>query len=133
MTARGNAAVAAIGPSRDPGDLQEIEAFEQLKAIRAMLGAAAHGDRSRVLQALGELAFVPTERYRLQVCSTNAGALHPAVAEQLQSVLLAAAEALAGAGKWEELQTVVAFAAAVPNHVSQTAYQRLNQLQAAAA
>jgi nuclear pore complex protein Nup93 len=99
--------------------------------VRNLLAAAARHDHSRVLLALGELGFVPTERYRLQVCSSAASSLHPAVADRLQAVLLAAAEALAAASKWAELQTVVAFAAAVPNRVSQAAYQRLNQLQAA--
>ena len=52
---------------------------------------------------------------------------------RVQALLLAAAEALAAGGRREELQTVVAFAAAVPNRVSQAAYQRLNLLQAGVA
>lgn len=131
VSARAGAAAAAIGSSRDPADLKEVEALEQLKAVRILLAAATRHDHSRVLLALGDLGFVPTERYRLQVCSGAASSLHPAVANRLQSVLLAAAEALAAASKWAELQTVVAFAASVPNKVSQAAYQRLNQLQAA--
>jgi nuclear pore complex protein Nup93 len=132
LSARAGAAAAAIGSSRDPADLKEVEALEQLKSVRNLLSAAARNDHSRVLLALGDLGFVPVERHRLQVCSSAASSLHPAVADRLQSVLLSAAEALAAASKWAELQTVVAFAAAVPNRVSQAAYQRLNQLQAAA-
>jgi nuclear pore complex protein Nup93 len=133
LAARAGAAAAALGASRDPEDLAEVEALTQLKGIRALLAAAGRGDHSRVLAALGDLGFVPTERYRLQVCAGSAGNLHSAVADRLQAVLLAAAEALAASGRWAELQTVVAFAAAVPNRVSQAAYQRLNQLQAASA
>lgn len=59
--------------------------------------------------------------------------LHPAVADRLPSVLLAAAAALAAVGKREQLQTVVAFASAVPNRISQAVYQQLNQLQASVA
>lgn len=131
LSARAGAAAAAIGASRDSADLKEVEALEQLKAVRILLAAATRHDHSRVLLALGDLGFVPTDRYRLQVCSNAASSLHPAVADRLQSVLLAAAEALAAASKWAELQTVVAFAASVPNRISQAAYQRLNQLQAA--
>lgn len=59
--------------------------------------------------------------------------LHPAVADRLPAVLLAAASALAAGGKREQLQTVVAFASAVPNRISQAVYQQLNQLQASVA
>ena len=133
LISRASAAAAALGTSRDSAALKEIEALGQLQAIRGLLIAAVRGDRSGVLLTLGELEFVPTERYRLQVCIGAVRNLHSAVAERLQAVLLAAADALAASGKWGELQTVVAFAAAVPNRVSQAAYQRLNQLQAAAA
>jgi nuclear pore complex protein Nup93 len=84
----------------------------------------------RALQKLGELSFVPTERFRLQLCASSVNQLHPAVADRLPSVLLAAATALAASGKREQLQTVVAFAAAVSNRISQAMYQQLNQLQA---
>ena len=59
--------------------------------------------------------------------------LHPAVADRLPAVLLAAASALAAGGKREQLQTVVAFASAVPNRILQAVYQQLNQLQASVA
>ena len=59
--------------------------------------------------------------------------LHPAVADRLPAVLLAAASALAATGKRDQLQTVVAFASAVPNRISQAVYQQLNQLQASVA
>lgn len=133
LMARAGAAAAALGTSRDPADLKEMEALGQLKAVKSLLISSARGDHSGVLSALGDLNFIPLERYRLQVCAGAAAGLHPAVADRLQAVLLAAAEALAAAGKWEELQILVSFAAAVPNRVSQAAYQRLNQLQAAAA
>ena len=133
LMARAGAAAAALGTCRDPADLKELEALGQLKAVRNLLLSAARGNHSGVLSALGDLNFIPLERYRLQVCAGVAAGLHPAVAERLQAVLLAAAEALATANKWSELQTLVAFAAAVPNRISQVAYQRLNQLQAAAA
>lgn len=58
------------------------------------------------------------------------GSLHPAVADRLPAVLLAAAGALAASGKREQLSTVVAFASAVPNRISQGVYQRLNQMVA---
>ena len=132
LSARATAAAAAIGSSRDSADLKELEALEQLKSVRNVLVAAARSDFSRVLLALGDLGFIPTDRYRLQVCSSSASSLHPAVADRLQAVLLAAAEALAAANKWTELQTVVTFAATIPNRISQAAYQRLNQLQATA-
>ena len=138
----------------------------------ACLSPARSGDHTRALQKLGELPFVPTERFRLQLCASggwgarqgvrDAGAprcaavfavlltpsrvnppplalgagvssLHPAVADRLPAVLLAAAGALAASGKREQLQTVVAFAAAVPNRISQAVYQQLNQLQAGVA
>jgi len=97
LSGRANAAAAAIGSSRDPADLREVEALEQLKAVRILLDAATRHDHSQILLALGELGFIPTDRYRLQVCSSAASSLHPAVANRLQSVLLAAAEALAAA------------------------------------
>lgn len=56
--------------------------------------------------------------------------LHPAVADRLPAVLLAAAGALAASGKREQLSLVAAFASAVPNRISQAVYQQLNQLQA---
>ena len=86
-----------------------------------------------MLQLLVELPFLPTERFRLAVASSGVAALHPAVADRLQALLLAAAGALAAAGKREELQTLAAFASAVPNRISQAAYQRLNQLLASVA
>jgi hypothetical protein len=86
-----------------------------------------------VLQRLGELPLVPTERFRLHVCVSALPQLHPAVADRLPAVLLAAAASLAATGKRQQLQTVVAFAAAVPNRMSQAAYQQLNQLQAGVA
>eukprot|EP00887_Chlorella_sp_A99_P000841 scaffold5.g841.t1 len=110
-----------------------IEAFDLLKCIRDMLAAAVRGDHARTLQKLSELPCVPTEAFRLQLCATGVAALHPAVADRLPAVLLAAAGALAAARKREQLQTVVAFAAAVPNRISQAVYQQLNQLQASVA
>lgn len=133
LASRGNAAVAALGASREGADLREREAFAQLKTARALLAAAARGDRATALRALADLDVVPTDAFRLPRCAAAAAELHPAVADRLQALLLAAAEALAAAGRREELQTVVAFAAAVPARVSQAAYQRLNQLQAGAA
>lgn len=59
--------------------------------------------------------------------------LHPAVADRLPAVLLAAAAALAAGGKREQLHTLVAFASAVPNRISQSVYRQLNQLQASVA
>jgi hypothetical protein len=59
--------------------------------------------------------------------------LHPAVADRLPAVLLAGASALAAVGKRDQLQALVAFAAAIPNRISQAAYQRLNELQAGVA
>lgn len=145
--------------------------------------APCRGDHTRTLQKLGEMPFVPTERFRLQLCATGGrggrgrpatsllqaascakgprphplllasmcavqgrplaplnphhptgvSSLHPAVADRLPAVLLAAAAALAASGKREQLQTLVAFASAVPNRISQSAYQQLNQLQASVA
>ncbi|PSC75508.1 nuclear pore complex NUP93A-like [Micractinium conductrix] len=133
VMSRGNAAVAAMASSQDPEDLREVEAFDLLKSIRDMLAASARGDYTRALQKLSELPFVPTERFRLQLCASGVASLHPAVADRLPSVLLAAAAALAAVGKREQLQTVVAFASAVPNRISQAVYQQLNQLQASVA
>ncbi|KAL4859943.1 Nuclear pore complex protein NUP93A [Chlorella vulgaris] len=130
IVSRGDAAVAAMGSTQDPDDLREIEALDLLKSIGDMLAAKARGDHVRALQKLGELSFVPTERFRLQLCASSVNQLHPAVADRLPSVLLAAATALAASGKREQLQTVVAFAAAVSNRISQAMYQQLNQLQA---
>ena len=150
-----------------------------LLACRLALCSARRGDHTRALQKLGELPFVPTERFRLQLCASGArraarrcsglwpaavlaglhgracipppllasgrccssaapassrcagvASLHPAVADRLPAVLLAAASALAASGKREQLGTVVAFASAVPNRISQAVYQRLNQLVA---
>ncbi|KAL4437959.1 hypothetical protein ABPG77_004180 [Micractinium sp. CCAP 211/92] len=133
VISRGNAAVAAMGSMQDPEDLREVEAFDLLKSIRDMLAASARGNHTRTLQKLGELPFVPTERFRLQLCASGVASLHPAVADRLPAVLLAAASALAAGGKREQLQTLVAFASAVPNRISQSVYQQLNQLQASVA
>lgn len=130
LVARGNAAVAAMDASKAGEDLAEIEAFEQLKTIRSMLIAAEHNDRGRVLQNLADLAFIPTEQYRIRVCVAGASSLHPAVTDRIQAVLLTGAESLAAAGKWQELHALVSFASELPNRVSQRAYERLNQLQA---
>ena len=158
-----------------------------LLAWLAAWAVLCRGDHARALQKLGELPFVPTERFRLQLCASggrrmgragcldsNAGtsscstrllsmpqrmlackcaiplsrgslastltlcaataagvsSLHPAVADRLPAVLLAAAGALAASGKREQLALVAAFASAVPNCISQAVYQQLNQLQA---
>ncbi|GAB4816873.1 hypothetical protein N2152v2_003919 [Parachlorella kessleri] len=138
VISRGNAAAAAItgggggggGSAADPADLAEVEAFEQLKVILDLLAASSRGDQPRVLQRLGDLPFIPTERFRLQVRAAGVTSLHPAVAQQLPAVLLAAATALARARQQEQLRTVVAFAAAVPGRIPQGVYQQLNQLQA---
>lgn len=127
LAARAQAAADAMKGSQDSSDISAIESFEQVKIIRIMLAAAIRGDKSRVLQALGELDFVPIDQYRFQRCVVGVSSLSRAVANRIQAILLAAAEALAAAGKRDELRTVVAFAAAVPNRVSQAAYQRLNQ------
>ena len=125
--------MAALGASQNPEDLKEIEAFDLLKSIRDLLAASARGDHARALQRLGELPCVPTEPFRLQLCAAGVGTLHPAVADRLPAVLLAAARALAATRRREALQTVVAFAAAVPNRIAQGVYQQLNQLQASVA
>lgn len=130
LEARGNASVAAMGPAASPDDLKEIEAFESLKTIRALLAASARGDRTRVLHHLNELSFIPTDRSRLQLCTQGAVGLHGAVADLLQPVLLASAEALAAGGKKNELETLIAYAAGIPNRATQTTYKKLNQLQA---
>jgi nuclear pore complex protein Nup93 len=88
------------------------------------------GDYPTVLQYLWELPFIPTDRYRLQSCVKAIKIAHPAVTERLQSILLAAGEALMRMNKSEQLSTIVSLAAAVPELISQHAYQRLNELQA---
>lgn len=65
--------------------------------------------------------------------AAGVSSLHPAVADRLPAVLLAAASALAAGGKRDQLQAVVAFASAVPNRISQAVYRQLNQLQASVA
>lgn len=130
LAARAQAAAEAIRTSQDPADIKALEAFAQVKVIRSMLAAAARGDKSQVLQALAELAFLPTDQYRFQSCVAGVANLSRAVASRIQAVVLAAAEALADAGKREELRLLVAFAASVPNRLSQAAYQRLNQWNA---
>lgn len=133
LASRASAAAAVLETSRDPEDLREVHALAQLKGVKAMLVASVRNDSPGVLRALTELSFVPTERYRVGVAATAVAGLHPAVADRLQAILLAAATALSAASKWDELQAIVAFAAAVPNRISQAAFQRLNQLQAAVA
>jgi nuclear pore complex protein Nup93 len=133
LAARGAAVAAALSGAPGAGAAREREALAALRAARAALEGAAAGDAPRVLRALADLPFIPTERFRAGAAAAAVAALHPAVADRLEALLLAAAEALAAAGRREELAAVVEFAAAAPQRVGQGAYQRLARLQAGAA
>ncbi len=116
--------------SSDDFSLKQKEGFHQLQIVQNILQGARREDHPAVLQHLWDLPFIPTERYRLQSCVKSLKIAHPAVTERLQSILLAAGEALTRMNKPEQLYTIVSLAAAVPDRISQHAYQRLNELQA---
>ncbi|GIL76174.1 hypothetical protein Vretimale_5759 [Volvox reticuliferus] len=83
----------------DPAARREVEAFHQLGVIREILMAAKGGRYDQVLQRLPELPFIPTERSRLAECVRITTQLHPAIAERLQDVVAAVADAIAARGK----------------------------------
>jgi len=128
LCSRAQAAETAIS-SNDDFSAKEKEAFVQIKIIHKILQCSSCGDVSGVLQHLWELPFIPSERYRLQASVMAIKSSHSAVAERLQSILLAAGEALSKVGKQEELHILLSLAAALPDKISQQAYQKLNEYQ----
>lgn len=90
---------ALADAARAQGDRREVEAFEQLLKVDALLAASRKGAHGEVLSLLREreLGFIPLEPFRVERCCVELQTLHPAVAARLPEVLLAAAHALSNA------------------------------------
>lgn len=86
------------------------------------------GDWSAVLQRLVELPFIPEEMHRVQICAATVRTMHPAVADRLPRLLLAAAPALAAQRQAGPLRALVSFAGAVPFRVPQDVLRELNRI-----
>lgn len=84
------------------------------------------GDWSGVLQRLVELPFIPEDMHRVQICAAAVRTMHPAVADRLPRLLLAAAPALAAQRQAQPLRALVAFAGAVPYRVPHDVVRELN-------
>ncbi len=47
------------------------------------------GEHAQALQELAKLSFIPTERFRLQLCVAGVLQLHPNVADRLPAIIVA--------------------------------------------
>ena len=129
LGSRAEAAAAEIR-SRDESSEKEKETYGQLLLIQKIIQRARSRDYPGVLEHLWDLSFVPTGRHRLQSCVNSLRGAHPAVIGLIQPVLLAGGEALTRLNKPEQLHVLVSFAAAIPDRISQQAYQKLSEFQA---
>mmetsp|Transcript_10427 Transcript_10427/g.20614 ORF Transcript_10427/g.20614 Transcript_10427/m.20614 type:complete len:791 (+) Transcript_10427:141-2513(+) len=128
LCSRAEAAEEAIY-TKDEFSGREKEAFEQLKIIYKIIKNWRSGNHHEVLEHLWELGFIPSDRYRVQACVHHLKGSHPAVVGMIQSILLAGGEALMKLEKPDLLHILVSFAAAIPDRISQQAYQRLSEYQ----
>ena len=81
-----------------------------------------------MLQRLMELPFVPLELHRVQLCAAAVRHIHPAVADRLPRLLLAAAQALVTQRQVQALRAMVTFAGEVSFRVPQDVFLELNRL-----
>ena len=129
LCSRADAAEQAI-VSRDEYSEKEKEAYHQLKCIYAIMKCSRSGDYHGVVDHLFALNFIPADSYRLQSCLAALRGAHPSVIGMIQSILLTGGEALTKLHKPDQLHALVSFAAAVPDRISQQAYQKLSEFQA---
>lgn len=116
--------------ARDESSEREKETFRELLIIHKIVQRArSPGNDPGVLEHLWDLSFVPVDRHHLQSCVNALRGAHPAVIGLIQPVLLAGGEALARLNKPEQLHVLVSFAAAIPDRISQQAYQKLSEYQ----
>ena len=115
--------------STDEHARKEKDTLRELQCIQKIVRRARSGDYPGVLEHLWQLSFVPTDRHSLQSCVNALRDAHPAVIGLVQPVLLAAGEALTRLNKPEQLHVLVSFAAAIPDRISQQAYQKLSEYQ----
>jgi hypothetical protein len=128
LSSRAETAASEIG-FRDESSEREKETFRELLFIHKIIKRARSGDYPGVLEHLWDLSFVPADRHHLQSCVNSLRAAHPAVIGLIQPVLLAGGEALTRLNKPEQLHVLVSFAAAIPDRISQQAYQKLSEYQ----
>lgn len=128
LSSRAEAAAAEIR-SRDESSEREKETFGELLFIHKIIKRARSGDYPGVLEHLWDLSFIPTDRQRVQSCINALRGAHPAVIGLIQPVLLAGGEALTRLNKPDQLHVLVSFAAAIPDRISQQAYQKLSEYQ----
>lgn len=79
LVARGTAAADAIAAAPDEASRREADAFQQLLAVRSLLGAAAASDAAQVVSVVSKLPFIPQEPERVAVCQAETRQLHSAV------------------------------------------------------
>lgn len=119
---------------------RELEAFQQLCAIRDMLLAAKRLRYDVALQKLQELAFLPLERSNVEQCVRLSTQLHPALLERVQDVVAAAADCIAArrqgasreaaASLRQELEALTAYAnSLVGLRLPQAVYRKLSEAQ----
>lgn len=128
LCSRAESAAAEIH-TRDETSEMEKETYRQLQFIRKIIYRSRRGDSPGVLEVLWDLSFIPTDRQRVQPCVNSLRGAHPAVIGLIQPVLLAGGEALTRLNKPEQLHVLVSFAAAIPDRISQHAYQKLSEYQ----
>lgn len=135
--ARGRVEATCFGDARA---VREVEAWDQLHQIWALMVAARKGNHEEALNQLSMLSWLPLERTRVDACVRAMAGVHPAVQERVQDVLSAAASTLAALKQDAssqrlamlklQLDALLMFVNNISHYVSKQVFRKLSECAA---